>query len=96
MNTRQIFSGLFIILILSLSGTAFGQGAPKPIFGVKGGINLANVGGDTDNQMKFSDRKFNVTLRYIFGLMNVDDTGLGTRRNNVFQASLSYKLYQGI
>jgi hypothetical protein len=194
MNTRQVISGLFIILLLSLSGTAFSQGAPKPIYGAKAGINLADVGGDIDNQMKiaghagvyseiffdyflmmqvelllsfvghggtnslnltyltlpivgrynlgynfnvhaglqpgfllsakqvsgsssfdvkdqfkgfdlglpigvgweFADRKYNVTLRYIIGLMNVDSSGFGIRRNNVLQASFGILLHQGI
>jgi hypothetical protein len=42
-----------LVLAVSLGSTnAFSQGAPKPIFGAKGGLNLANIGGDTDNKMK--------------------------------------------
>ncbi len=45
-----------IILIAALLAATpsyiFGQGAPKPIVGAKGGFNFANIGGDTDNKMK--------------------------------------------
>jgi len=41
------------LALLVSSITAFGQGAPKPIFGAKGGFNFANIVGDeTDNKMK--------------------------------------------
>jgi hypothetical protein len=44
-----------ILLVLAVSfgsSNVFSQGAPKPIFGAKGGLNLANIGGDTDNNLK--------------------------------------------
>ena len=31
---------------------AYGQGAPKPIFGAKGGFNFADITGETDNKIK--------------------------------------------
>lgn len=44
---------ILLVLAVSLgSSNVFGQGAPKPIFGAKGGLNLANIGGETDNKMK--------------------------------------------
>ena len=44
-----------IILLFFVYNPGYGQGAPKPIVGVKGGINLANIGGDTDNSTKLAD-----------------------------------------
>ena len=44
-----------ILLVLAVSfssSNAFSQGAPKPIFGKKGGFNFANIGGETDNKLK--------------------------------------------
>ena len=43
-----------LVLAVSLGSTnAFGEGAPKPIFAAKGGVNFANIGGDeTGNKMK--------------------------------------------
>jgi hypothetical protein len=44
---------IFLVLAVSLSSSnVFSQGAPKPIFGAKAGLNLANIGGETDNKMK--------------------------------------------
>jgi hypothetical protein len=44
---------ILLVLAVSFAGSnVFSQGAPKPIFGAKGGLNLANIGGDTDNKMK--------------------------------------------
>ena len=44
---------ILLVLAVSLgSSNVFSQGAPKPIFGAKGGLNLANIGGETDNKMK--------------------------------------------
>lgn len=43
---------LLVALFTAISTHIFGQGAPKPIVGVKGGLNLANIGGDVDNKMK--------------------------------------------
>lgn len=44
---------ILLVLAVSLgSSNVFSQGAPKPIFGAKGGLNLANIGGDTDNNLK--------------------------------------------
>jgi hypothetical protein len=45
---------IFLVLATTLAGSeAYSQGAPKPIFGAKGGFNFANIGGDeTDNKMK--------------------------------------------
>lgn len=43
---------MFVALILAASVELFGQGAPKPIVGAKGGLNFTNVGGDVDNKMK--------------------------------------------
>ena len=44
-----------LVLAVSLGSTnAFSQGAPKPIFGAKGGLNFANIGGDSDGKMKTS------------------------------------------
>ena len=44
---------ILLVLAVSLgSSNVFSQGAPKPIFGAKGGLNLANIGGDTDNKLK--------------------------------------------
>ncbi|MEN8248310.1 MAG: porin family protein [Bacteroidota bacterium] len=46
----------FISMALIFASTdSFSQGAPKPIVGVKGGLNLANIGGDeTDNSLKMA------------------------------------------
>jgi len=42
-----------IALTVSLSSfSTYGQGAPKPIFGAKGGLNFANITGETDNKLK--------------------------------------------
>jgi hypothetical protein len=44
-----------ILLVLAVSfgsSNVFSQGAPKPIFGVKGGLNLADIAGQTDAKMK--------------------------------------------
>jgi Outer membrane protein beta-barrel domain len=44
-----------IILVLAVafgSSRTYAQGAPKPIFGAKGGLNFANIGGETDNKLK--------------------------------------------
>ncbi len=47
------FTLILLMLAIVLAGTdAFAQGAPKPIFGAKGGLNFANIGGETDNKMK--------------------------------------------
>ena len=45
---------ILLVLAFSFSGSnVFSQGAPKPIFGAKGGLNLANIGQETgDNKMK--------------------------------------------
>jgi len=44
---------ILLVLAVSLgSSNVFSQGAPKPIFGAKAGLNLANIGGETDNKMK--------------------------------------------
>jgi len=45
---------VFLVLAMMMAGSqAYSQGAPKPIFGAKGGFNFANIGGDeTDNKMK--------------------------------------------
>ena len=45
---------IVVALITATNFSSFGQGAPKPIVGAKGGINLANIGGDTDNSMKIA------------------------------------------
>lgn len=46
---------LLVALLTAASGNLFGQGAPKPIVGAKGGLNLANIGGsETDNKVKFA------------------------------------------
>lgn len=45
---------LFVALIAAASMSSFGQGAPKPIVGAKGGLNLANIGGETDNKVKLA------------------------------------------
>lgn len=47
------FTVFFVALAVStFSFSAFGQGAPKPIFGAKGGLNFANITGESDNKMK--------------------------------------------
>ena len=45
---------IFLIMAVGLgSSNVYGQGAPKPIFGAKGGLNFANISGDeSDNKMK--------------------------------------------
>ena len=44
---------IFLVLATMMAGSqAYSQGAPKPIFGAKGGFNFANIGGETDNKMK--------------------------------------------
>ena len=45
---------IFLVLATVMAGSeAYSQGAPKPIFGAKGGFNFANIGGDeTDNTLK--------------------------------------------
>jgi hypothetical protein len=45
---------IFLIMAVGLgSSNVYGQGAPKPIFGAKGGLNLADITGDeSDNKMK--------------------------------------------
>ena len=45
---------MVVVLITATNFSSLGQGAPKPIVGAKGGINLANIGGDTDNSMKIA------------------------------------------
>lgn len=46
---------MLVALLMAASVELFGQGAPKPIVGAKGGINLANIGGDeTDNKVKLA------------------------------------------
>ena len=49
---RKIIA-IFLVLATVMAGSeAYSQGAPKPIFGAKGGFNFANIGGETDNKMK--------------------------------------------
>ncbi len=61
---------------------------------------------DVKNQLKSTDLglafggtidlpiKLNITLRYILGLSNIDNTGSsGTYKNNTIQISLGYKLF---
>ena len=44
---------IFLVLVTVMAGSeAYSQGAPKPIFGAKGGFNFANIGGEIDNKMK--------------------------------------------
>ena len=43
-----------LVVLFSISYVSFGQGAPAPAFGVKGGFNVSNVAGDADNSAKFS------------------------------------------
>jgi len=45
---------IFLLIAVASMGSVnvFGQGAPKPIFGAKGGLNFANISGETDNKMK--------------------------------------------
>lgn len=44
---------ILLVLAVSMSSSnVFSQGAPKPIFGAKAGLNLANIGGETDNKLK--------------------------------------------
>lgn len=45
---------LFVALLMAASAELFGQGAPKPIIGAKGGLNLANIGGETGSKTKFA------------------------------------------
>jgi len=51
-NFKTIF--MVVALVAATNFSSFAQGAPKPIVGAKGGINLANIGGDTDNSMKIA------------------------------------------
>jgi hypothetical protein len=45
---------VFLLIVVASMGSinVFSQGAPKPIFGAKGGLNFANISGETDNKMK--------------------------------------------
>lgn len=43
---------LIAALLAAVPQYSFSQGAPKPIVGAKGGLNFANIGGDSDNSMK--------------------------------------------
>ena len=45
---------MVVALLAATNHSVFGQGAPKPIVGAKGGLNLANIGGDADNSMKIA------------------------------------------
>ena len=45
---------VFLVVFSFITSLAFGQGAPAPAFGAKGGFNISGVGGDTDNTAKFS------------------------------------------
>ena len=50
---RKIIVIFLVLATMLASSQAYSQGAPKPIFGAKGGFNFANIGGDeTDNKMK--------------------------------------------
>jgi len=50
---RAIRTTFVILTAFLFSLSVFGQGAPAPILGAKGGINLSSVGGDTDSKVKF-------------------------------------------
>lgn len=52
---NKIAAIIFSLAIIFAGSDSFSQGAPKPNFGAKGGLNLANIGGDeTDNKMKLA------------------------------------------
>ncbi len=41
-----------VLLTATTSSSLFGQGAPKPIVGAKGGFSFADISGEADNKMK--------------------------------------------
>lgn len=44
---------ILLIFVVGIGSTkVYGQGAPKPIFGAKGGLNFADITGETDNKLK--------------------------------------------
>jgi len=49
---KKISLAIMVLAVMLFSTNGFSQGAPKPIFGAKGGFNFANIGGDTDNKLK--------------------------------------------
>jgi hypothetical protein len=51
-NSKTIF--VFVALVAATNCSSFSEGAPKPIVGAKGGMNRANIGGDTDNKSKIA------------------------------------------
>ena len=52
---KKITVLLISLALLFASTDSFAQGAPKPIVGVKGGLNLANIGGDdVDNELRLA------------------------------------------
>ena len=80
---------------LMLTGRGYGQGAPAPIFGVKGGLNFANIGGETDNKLKtafhagvYSEVFFDYFLMMQAELL-VSLQGHAADPNNAFASSLN-------
>lgn len=52
---KKIAVLLISLAIVFASTNIYAQGAPKPIVGVKGGLNLANIGGDeVDNDLRLA------------------------------------------
>jgi len=63
-------------------------------FDVKNQFKTIDIGLPLGIGLDFSDKKFNVNLRYIIGLSNISSNTGETRKNNVFQISVGTMLFQ--
>lgn len=62
-------------------------------FNVKDQFKTIDIGLPIGAGYEFMNRQFNLTLRYIIGLNDINDSTGGKRKNNVLQLSFGTKLF---